>query len=901
MALGFGFNKTKVLQAAERNVLQGKLQNAIAEYEKIAKAEPGDLTVANTLGDLYVRVGKLNESLRCFRKVAEAYATNGFMVKAIAMYKKMAKIDPTSVELMQKLAELYGQQGLFSDARGQYGALADLYLRNGDTEAAVNVYRKVLELDPENAGMQQRLAELYRRAGRTSEAADIYVMAGQLLHSRGNFAAAMEAVEKVVSVEPCHEAALLLKAKIATDSGKPAVAMQALESLPGLDQRADALHELLRAAVAAGELTSAEATALKLLRVHNDPTPILEAASAMVAAGDPERALKLVREHVETIATPAAGALATFLNESLSKAKDNVGALETMCELYRMIGERGSSHEASELLAHAYSESGKLAEARQIYRRLAEAEPENPVHHQNYARICSQMGEADTRPVHLAPEDEAVVPEQLPDHEVTVPQQYLAQIEEAIESALTDSDLYQSYNAMPRAIAPLEAVLQKAPEDIRVNQRLAALYVRVERYGDAAARFAVLRTVFEREHLESEAAQCAEMEQKYQARADAKPAAAEFEVTPAEVAPEQAAASAAESAPQMATEWDELVQPHAQTAQAAPAVSEPAVAEAAPQAPPNDIAAQLREILEEARFYQQQGMHREAQAALVRCCELAPDDPAVVALGDELGNPVDAGQQEAQPEQRLELLPYGEDATPEAPAVEEMPPAAAPEITPTAELMASPIAAPASQTAPVAVEAEQQAVTINEVSAVGTAAASQVAAAAAFDIGWQMDDAAKASEAQAKSAAHDDFSIDAIFNEFRADVEKPGVDDMESQYNLGLALKDMGLLDEAIGELQKVCNAVDRGARFAEAVQAYTWLAHCFVERGFPQAAFKWYQKALQLPGLDSEAVVAIHYDLAQAYERAGIKEHALEHFMSAYAGNIDYRDVAERVHSLQG
>ncbi len=126
-------------------------------------------------------------------------------------------------------------------------------------------------------------------------------------------------------------------------------------------------------------------------------------------------------------------------------------------------------------------------------------------------------------------------------------------------------------------------------------------------------------------------------------------------------------------------------------------------------------------------------------------------------------------------------------------------------------------------------------------------------------------------------------------------------DDLESRYNLGIAFKDMGLYDEAIGELQKVCNAVDRGAQFHEAVQAYTWLAHCFVERGFPQAAFKWYERALQLPNLEPESVVAIHYDLAQAYERAGIKEHALEHFMEAYGSNIDYRDVAERIHALQG
>jgi tetratricopeptide (TPR) repeat protein len=928
MALGFGFNKTKVLQAAERYVLQGKLQNAINEYEKVAQADPGDLTVANTIGDLYVRVGRLEEGLQCFRKVAEAYNAQGFLVKAIAMFKKMAKLSPSAVDCMQKLAELYGQQGLFSDARAQYTSLAELHLKNGDSEAAVNVYRKVLELDPENAAMQQRLADLYRRAGRNSEAAEIYVMAAQSLQCRRNFAAALEAVEKVLSFEPRNEAALLLRAKIAVDAGQPALAIQSLEALPGLDQRAEALHELLRASVAAGDLTSAEATALKLLRVHNDPAGMLEAAAALVGAGEPERGLRLVRDHVEAIATPAASTLATFLNESLPKAKDNVPALEKVCELYRMIGERGSSHEASEMLAHAYTEAGRLAEAREIYRHLAEVEPENPLHHQNYTRVATQMGETDTRPVNLAAEEEAVVPEQLPDHEVSVPQQYLSQIEEAIENALTDSELYQSYNAMPRAIAPLEAVLLKAPEDVRLNQRLAALYVRVERYADAADRFSMLRTVFEREHLESEAAQCAEMEQKYRERAGTRPptapaqepAAAEFEVPALEMA---AAADPAVPEFSASTEWDAIAQPqkHADTA-AEPAArvetAEPAHAARQPQ-----VSTRVAEILDEAQFYLQQGMAREARAALDRCRELTPDDPAVLAMEAQLGaEPVRV----AEPEAAHSAEPvHAQTEMIAEPAPEPVPPVHHAEMT-------------AHREAP-------QSVAFTE----SAAAAEQVAAAAAFDIGWNLDDLAPVAAAEAPQVASapplafetapqpyaaeerkpqleavsakvessaaeavsdgavptgaEDFSMDAIFKEFRAEVEKTdgAADDLESRYNLGIAFKDMGLYDEAIGELQKVCNAIDRGAQFHEAVQAYTWLAHCFVERRFPQAAFKWYERALQLPGLEPESVVAIHYDLAQAYERAGIKEHALQHFMEAYGSNIDYRDVAERIHALQG
>ena len=93
-------------------------------------------------------------------------------------------------------------------------------------------------------------------------------------------------------------------------------------------------------------------------------------------------------------------------------------------------------------------------------------------------------------------------------------------------------------------------------------------------------------------------------------------------------------------------------------------------------------------------------------------------------------------------------------------------------------------------------------------------------------------------------------------------------EDPETHYNLGVAFREMGLLDEAIGELQKVCQAVDRGHPFPQIMQTYTWLAQCFLDKGVPEAAIRWYEKALKLPGLDQETRMALHYELAASYEK---------------------------------
>ncbi len=141
-----------------------------------------------------------------------------------------------------------------------------------------------------------------------------------------------------------------------------------------------------------------------------------------------------------------------------------------------------------------------------------------------------------------------------------------------------------------------------------------------------------------------------------------------------------------------------------------------------------------------------------------------------------------------------------------------------------------------------------------------------------------------------------------MFAEFKEDVEETAgeAEDPDTHYNLGVAFKEMGLLDEAIGELQKVCHAIEKGFPFGQVMQAYTWLANCFLEKGVPQAAIKWYEKALKVPGLEEDSRLAVYYELASAHEAAGNKKAALDNFMEVYGSNIDYRDVAERIKALK-
>ena len=322
MAL-FGFNKQKVLSNAEKYVQQGKLQNAIAEYEKVLKNDAKDLTVTNTVGDLYSRLGETDKATACFKTVGDAYASQGFTVKAIAMYKKICKLQP-SLESLLKLAELYSQQGLFNDARAQYLQVAEEFLKASELENAVRIFQKILEMDPENSNMRVRLAEVYVRLGKKTEAWQIFSAAAESLRSKGSLSGAEAILQRMLKLDPGNTYALLMQGKNLIESGDAAGAVAALQKISDIDSHPDGLRDLLKAYLQTGQLSEAGAVASKLLTVHNDlagdlpasPTRSCRRGSTRMlcrcSTSTPSACWRKIPTRCSTACTPSSGTCATI-------------------------------------------------------------------------------------------------------------------------------------------------------------------------------------------------------------------------------------------------------------------------------------------------------------------------------------------------------------------------------------------------------------------------------------------------------------------------------------------------------------------------------------------------------------------------------------------------------------
>ena len=1034
MALGFGFNKAKVLASAEKFVQQGKLQNAIAEYEKIIKDDPKDLTVLNTIGDLYMRVGQTEHATHYFKKVGEQYAQDGFTVKAIAIYKKLSRLAPANTENLNRLAELYTQQGLFNDARAQYMQIADQVLRSGDNAHAARILQRVLELEPESASTQAKLADLYLKLGKKEEALHIFYGAAEALYHRGSLEAAEEALKKVMQIDASNSGALLLRGLIAADLKDGDAAVKYLSQVVDLDKHPEALRALLAAKLQSGNDEGVVAIAEKLLSQYNDSSGLSSVATWYAIHNRPHDAIRLYERYSDKLLTGDAAAMQQTLSPLIERVKDDPPALDQVTRLLKKGGvDTSQSPEIMEAEAHACAQKGEYARARDLYKKLVELEPENALHAQSYRQMLAKLGEDSATRI-LSPEEaaQAFMVEELDQSAPAVPQSYDPATEKAIEAALTDAELFVSYNVPAKAVPPLESALALAPRDVTVNQRLATLYIRAERYADAARVCQVLSDVFRESGHEKEASGYLEAARKYGLRAGITvatapaqasrmeavseiappPAAPEMpvhpileEIKPIAIAAEEAAASSVqefsfdvpdhlpmESTPAMqvssqpievlpieaappeimrapaaaaqrehepdhANEWENMLSVEDEVTEPATAppekMDEPRAAEIAAEAPASAIADKIQEV----HFYISQTLWEEAKRAILDLTEIAPNAPEISLLISA----VSAGQSitTAAASAAAGAAPAAADFDVTAPTPAVVAPAAMPVTPPPVmEVPLMQASSPAPEPPPLIMAQPAIAAAEESVLEVSSEPAIVHEAAPEEDIlevqpKKQRKVAAKAKPKSEPAAAGPAGSTEDILTDFVHDLETSDLkdfvprpvaaetqapaapmahsngdmqdsesamvlsdilsdlqeedateeevqEDPETHYNLGIAFKEMGLLDEAIGELQKVCHAMDRGKSFSQPIQVFTWLAQCLVDKGAPEAAVRWYQKALELPGLDSDSRCAIHYDLATAFEASGDKKSALANFMEVYGSNIDFRDVASRIKVLK-
>lgn len=895
------FNKTKIVETAQKYLNQGKIPQAIEQYQQLLQREPEDQVTLMTIGDLYVRAHDIRQALDYFERLAQLFANDGFTSKSIAIYKKIAKLAPDEIGPLERLAELYVQQGVMSEARPIYLQLAEAHLKANRTSLAVEVLKKLLELSPDNLRVQVRLAELYENIGQPRAAAEAFTGAAQRMLEKGEVKEAQRLADRAAKADPSNPGGLALKASILAESGQSNEALALLEKATPTEETSTLLTEMY---LQSGDAEKAVAMGRKAIARGAPHFGVAyNVALALIGAGEADRGVQLLGETVKP-ATDAGDTerLAQMLGTASAQLPGRLEPLEWRAQVYRRTGDTYHLPEALAAIAAVATDARDLPRAKAAYEELLRNDPENENYRQSLAHVCAQMGleapvhvdaeappQVDITPVEAAP----VLPEPQLDEET----------ERFVQQALTDVDLFSSYGLTQKGIDLLESVLQRVPNHAPTLEKLLDLCLGAgndRRTADLAAhlqqihtdrgdsgnaeRFAELRRRFERAAGRTETAA-------------AEPPPAEFAVPTAPPAPppEQVEEVEAEPVEDEVHEVD-LSEEWATVAETAPP-------DAAP--PPPAVPVEAAEPESEFRMDIDVEEGPPAVPAEPAPAEV-PASPPDEAVGYEF-SPDDVTELAPQPPQPARAEPEPQPVGAQSPSSNGRP---------TAEVLDE-LSAEAAEGVEASAAAEEAAYEIESARRPAEPAA-MTSDQFLSELGAELEDfeisapppAGKASGKQAAPSAAPPRGrkqmdqLREVFDEFKAEMGEVGdaeaeAEDLETHYNLGIAYREMGLLEEAIGEFQKVAKSIKGGRPFRYSMQCYTLLGLSFMDKNQPKIAAIWYEQALRTPELDQESILAVRYDLGVAHELAGDSRAALDSFSQVYAMNIDYRDVAERITAL--
>jgi pilus assembly protein FimV len=1025
-------NPVKLKQDADKEEKAGRLEKAILLLRQIVDDNPKDWNTVNKIGDLYARLGRNKDAAGEYAKVAQFYADDGFLLKSIAIWKKINKLDTTALEPYANLADLYSKQGLLMEAKSQYQIVVDEYIKRGKMREAGDVLKKMADIDPADLKIRSKLADLYTREGNSGKAVDEHVAIAEELNKKGHLAEALQVLEKGLKLDPRSNR---LRAELARihlvqkNYDKAAAFLEEAVQLSPNDPQI--LSKLGEAYVGSKKLEEAEAIYKRVMELDpKDDESRAQMARVFLLQGEFDRSYDELVPLVERLMERRDGDRAVaMLQQIVQRNPSHIKSLTKLADLYGQQKKDNAVTQTMSQLTEAYINQGQLEQAVSVLETLVAREPSNGQYKTKLDFVRGKLASA--RPSSGAaaePVSAQVVTEEDEEFDLSVPSEpapfepkarpleaapapprppVRAPIVQAptarpaieasgplgdddkefIEEHLAEGKVFRKYGLIDKAADQFEAVIARYPDNVESRTELREVYKEKGQPDKAAEQCLALAEIA---RLRADPALAAQHEEEAQrlaphlvaGSASAPPAEAEveeevsisveepeedisleveeepaeedisldmedeapapvvaepsfigddeveapvaaaaeeeFDLSPEEEFPLEETPAPAPEEPSLSFD-EEPEAPPAPFAPDEPAFEEPAPAAAArPAGVPHD----LQKVLDEVESYVALGFVDDARDALREIESRYPDHPAIKAKSEELGldqepapappptvSPeepelslddmsLDAGQAEASPD--FDLGPAPEPDEPPSPLDEQLgleEPAPDPEPEPA--YAEEPVAAPSLDLdlpaeEPAAEEAPEPVFAAEP-------EAPEPADEGGLDLGAELGDLFSAQsaveEASPEQASTDlgDAGLSEIFKEFKKGVDRQlSREDYDTRYNLGIAYKEMGLIDEAIAEFQLA--AKDE----ARILECSSMLGICFMEKGMPKLAVKWFEKGLAAPRRSEDEYAALRYDLAQAHEAAGETDRALGLYTELYGQDANFRDVASKVRELR-
>jgi tetratricopeptide (TPR) repeat protein len=262
-------NKAKALANAQKQLGRGNVDRALKEYYSILKEDPKDLRVRQKIGELLARKGALPEAIKEFAVVAEAYERGGFYPKAVAIYKQILRYEPKMMRWHLSLGELYQQLAHTSDAMEHFNIVAQHYETQGSVRERIDIYKRLIRINPNAIDYSERLAALYVKEADTMGAVEVWRTFADVVDQRRDSEGLIQAHEKMSELRPSDIEIARKLADLYLDKGDAKKALAKLQfCFRANPQDTETLNLLADAFVDLGEVGKATAVLKELAQIY---------------------------------------------------------------------------------------------------------------------------------------------------------------------------------------------------------------------------------------------------------------------------------------------------------------------------------------------------------------------------------------------------------------------------------------------------------------------------------------------------------------------------------------------------------------------------------------------------------------------------------------------------------
>jgi len=389
------FDKAKAMRNAERFVAQGKIRSAISEYRGVVDNDPRDIATLNMLGDLYAKNAEKREAVACYLQVADHYNTQGFAQKAIAIYNKISRIQPESIEVSAKLAELHKVKGSLAEARAHYTTLAEHYQKNGRRLEALAMYKQIALLDPNNTEVCLNLADSYIRENQKDDAVEAYAEAGARFSRQGKHEEAIRALMKGFDIKSTDLRVLNGLVKAQTALGRAGKAASLLEEIiENEPYNRDVLYLLIECCIDSNNAAGAERAVVKLVEIEPANYPkFLDLIRIYLNVNDPESAARILTMSSEyLLAGGQSDECGKWINEILERDPVQLSGLRLLVRYNSWLKDENGFRLALERLYSAASTKQSVEDERFALSQLVVIRPHETRYRDRLNEINEEFG-----------------------------------------------------------------------------------------------------------------------------------------------------------------------------------------------------------------------------------------------------------------------------------------------------------------------------------------------------------------------------------------------------------------------------------------------------------------------------------------------------------------------------